>query len=195
MPHAKTIEAAGLSTPEQKAQWVALERAAIGAGVIQSALSGKFPSETSLPCPALRIRRDGAIEPLIEIGGAMSPLFEKWPNKFGKLAFGFVADHLESSAPDLLKELRSRGEEFIVGPFSMPIRPGVGFEKGAEPSKKGASALLALCKRMAETPDWLMRELEKMERQALEAEARGAVPSQQETKEPFLDRATVHKVK
>lgn len=204
MRQAKTPEEAGLDASVPPEQWEALERAAVGAGVIQSALTGKYPSGEKLACPAFRIGKSGDIEALIPTETGLAPLFEQWPSKFGQLAFGFLIDHLEAGAPDLLNAIRQKGEEMVLGPFSLPIRPGVGFAPEARPSKKGATALLALCKRMAKTPDWLMRELEKMDRQGMEPDAAAppaspAEPNPPEAAEserkPFLDRATAPKVK
>lgn len=198
MPQAKLKEEAGLVSDPSNEQWLAIERAAMAAGIIRSALSGDFPKSQSMICPALKIRKDGTIEALTEGPDGLEPMFGKWPNRFAQLAFGFVVDHLESSAPDLLKEIRERKDEMILGPFSLPIRPGVGFEQGSEPSKKGASALLALCKRMAATPEWLMKELERMERSALAEESaklRAGDPQANEEPSGFLDRPSLPRVK
>lgn len=214
---------------EQQNQWPCLERLAVSAGLIQSALSHVYPAagETLLRCPYLMVLPSKEIIPMAlppsasaassselmpevishldqeranlessphrhqattnKTGKTLSKeeslkssaeeakkngaqnLFELWPNKFGKLTFGFARDHLEMAAPDLLEALASAAREsqdqhIILGPFAFKIKPGVGFEKGAEPSRVSAPAHLALCKKMASTPGWIVSALERMEK-------------------------------
>lgn len=157
-------------TEQEGAQWSAMERLAISAGLIQSALSNAYPGQNEpLRCPYLEVGADMEVTPLARgPEGELRSLFELWPNKFGRLAFGFARDHLQMSAPDLLEGLARRaGEEggaLRLGPFEFAIRSGVGFAAGAEPARASAPAHLALCKRMAQTPDWILSELERIER-------------------------------
>lgn len=163
-------EELGLTT-EEREQWGALERLAVSAGLIQSALSNVYPGQGErLRCPYLAVGSDREVTPLARgTDGELKSLFELWPNKFGRLAFGFARDHLEMSAPDLLDSLARRAGqsergELRLGPFDFAIRAGVGFEGGCEPARASAPAHLALCKRIAQTPGWIVRELERIER-------------------------------
>lgn len=155
----------------EREQWPSLERLAISAGLIQSALSSVYPAAgESLVCPYLRLSAQGDVEPMaIAEDGSSKSLFEVWPNKFGKLAFGFARDHLEMSAPKLFERLRAIAAQsprgvLTLGPFEFQIKAGVGFAQGCEPARVSAPAHLALCKKMAQTPGWIMEALERMER-------------------------------
>lgn len=155
----------------------------MAAGLIQSAISHKYPEPgESLACPFLRLDPDGNITPMVQKEGEITPiesLFERWPNKFGRLAFGFACDHFKMENRNvweaLAQEAQARGG-MLLGPYALPIQAGLGFDPAARPERMTAPALKALCQRMAQTPGWLMSALDRLESGELKEDIRAEPP-------------------
>lgn len=146
-----------------------LRRLAASAALIKASLEGPDGFESGLvESPELRIRADGEFEAWLGGGSAPIDMFKAWPNKFGRLAFGFACDHFKMLHGAYFEELRqqacARGAAVVASiPQPFGVNPQMGLED-ARPERMTAPALMALCQRMASSPGWLMGALDDLEK-------------------------------
>lgn len=147
-----------------------LRRLAASAALIKASLEGADGFDTgSVESPELRVRGDGEFEAWVGAAtGASVDMFQAWPNKFGRLAFGFACDHFKMLHADYFEHLRqqaaSAGAAVVASkPRPFGVNPQVGLED-ARPERMTAPALMALCQRMATAPGWLMGALDDLEK-------------------------------
>ena len=147
-----------------------LRRLAASAALIKATLAGSGEFERGqVVSPELRIQGDGEIEAWVQERLGWRDMFEGWNSpgeKFGRLAFGFACDHFRMLHAEYHQKLSAMARE--QGPVVVRSRP-FGIESGAglgeaRPEPMTAPALMALCQRMASSPQWLMKALDELER-------------------------------
>lgn len=149
-----------------------LRRLAASAALIKASLSGEIVNESrEIEAPDLMIDQHGEIIALIKDGnGKPVDMFSAWPNKFGRLAFGFACDHFKMLHPALWIQLaeKARGGSVYIQLCSEPFEIDEKIKLShATPERMTAPALMALCQRMAQTPSWLLTALDELERGAI----------------------------
>ena len=145
-----------------------LRRLAASAALIKASLSGEISSPMGeIEAPDLLIDQNGEIVALIQdANGAQVDMFSAWPNKFGRLAFGFACDHFKMLHPALWSQLSEKARvggscvKLCSEPFEIDEKIKL---THATPERMTAPALTALCQRMAQAPDWLLTALDELE--------------------------------
>lgn len=148
-----------------------LRKLAASAALIRAAMEGYGAFDAGeLNSPQLRLRSDGEFEAWInaEDGSGGHELFSAWPNKFGRLAFGFACDHFKMVHQRCWAALSARAAH---EPYPLviwePERFGIDRSRGlseARPERMTAPALMALCQRMTSAPNWLLGALDDLEK-------------------------------
>lgn len=146
-----------------------LRKLSASAALIRATLEGPQAFRRGgVSSPELRIKPDGDFEAWVEVQGVPVKLFEVWPNKFGELAFGFACDHFKMRHEErwaaMAAGARSAG---CALPACSAELFGVDSDRGlseAAPERMTAPALMALCRRMAGSPDWLIGALDDLEK-------------------------------
>lgn len=156
-----------------------LRKLAASAALIRASLDGGggFVSG-EVESPELRIRTDGDFEAWIDVKGSLLDMFVAWPDKFGQLAFGFACDHFKMLHEPYWMLLRQAAENakhslVVAGPEPFGVDRRLGLSE-AVPERMTAPALMALCQRMASTPDWLMGALDDLEKGKLPVPSKSA---------------------
>ena len=144
-----------------------LKRLSASAALIMVALVGQLDQElVKFSAPELRVTCSGEIEAWIIYDNERSvDLFEAWPNKFARLAFGFACDHFKMLYPEfwviVSEAAQKKGKPIVFEANQFDLGPKIKLEK-AQPERITAPALMEMCKRMA-TPGWITQALEDLE--------------------------------
>lgn len=145
-----------------------LKKLAASAALIKAILTqGAGLLDDALASPQLRFKSDGEIEAWLPTDdGLHVEMFSAWPNKFAQLAFGFACDHFkmlhEAAWRELTEKAFQQDSAAIVDTKNFSIDQNTVFSD-AQPERMTAPALMAMCKRMASTPGWLMGALDDLE--------------------------------
>ena len=152
-----------INCPEEyKKDWVEIEKAMFGLGVIISAQNKKL-NQTTVNSPGF-IFSKGEITAFVLEDGIMKPISSSL-SKFGLLAYGFIEDRLKNVIPAFIKYLTSGSisEEFIVLSKEFPLNVGVGFIGDCAPCENLAAILGAYCDRVEDIPEWFSLALKKQD--------------------------------